>query len=354
MKILQHLVGFRRPVQSTSGFVTAFILATVTLASASARAGEFLISLEGRTPIEGMICDDFAYSEGQRLKTFLGTSVAGFELVDSRCYQDEGSNNTPRWNIHISYRAEQPLALVDTDAKYRLNRAGYDEQKACEDVLADQNLIFKRTTGLPIFASTCKIPASRGSRVALSIIGFGNPAVRPYSASFNIFGLISDLNAGSFTAMVRNRLAANNMELAQFGMINRLGYYTYVFRYYGKSELNLADQKIATFANSEQCLSQTNLVHSALSTIGVPDFAVICVKSPFQDSSSVELTAIIDQSTSFTTVNPETQYPTYAACELEKASVIRHYHDQLGRNIVTGFCSQTANGQAFSVVMIEK
>jgi hypothetical protein len=325
-------------------------------ASGTALAGEFTLRLEGRTPVAGMLCDDFAYAEGQRLKEFLGTSINQFEYLDARCRSDDsgGYGSNDRWNVVITYSALEELPTIATDKPFDIYPVGYSKKIDCEQAVAVEVARFTRLTQLPVFASVCKIPTYSGAPYTLSIMGFGFPAIRPYTENFLVYSSIAGHTPASFMNMFSTHFAADHLEMGEFTKMSHVSYNSYSLTYYGAEKITLGDQTIGYFDKVDRCLAEVAGVERGLAETGITSYAVFCGRPSLPGTGTHELVAVIKGERNVELVSPETTYPTFDACNLEKANVMQHYTDQLHRNIRGGFCSEKHNTHVFGVVMFEK
>lgn len=321
-----------------------------------AQAENFVLRLEGRTPVAGMLCDDFAFAEGQRLKEFVGDSMNGFQVLDSRCRLDDsyGSSTATRWNIDISYSASEQLPMIATDSGYDIYPVGYLKKSDCESVRSVEVERFKRLTQLSVFAAVCKVPMFVPGLFTLSIVGFGDPAVKPFTSSFNVYSAILGHTRGTFRNMVATRMAADQFEVAELTYASHMAYDVFSLSYYGTEPTSMTDTTIGIFDKPDRCLLEVAGIERALTEAEVTQYAVFCGKPALPGTGSHELTAIVKGSRSVSLITPETDYPTYDACNLQKAALTDHYRQQLNRDIRGAFCTVKKNAHLFNIVMIEK
>lgn len=345
------------PWSRVSGFLAAsFVVGALGLASGVSYAGDFTLRLGGRAPVAGMLCDDLAYSEGQRLKQFIGDSFNGFEFIEAHCRtsDDEGPiGSNIRWDIVISYRAVSELPTVATDSHNDIYPVGYKLKADCENVLAAETARFTRLTGLPVFASICKTPMFSSMLYTPSVMGFGDPTLHPFSDSFDVYGGLFAHTEGTFKNMFVSRMAADHIEVGELTRSFQTAYYVYSFNYYAKEQIRVTNETIGLFDKPEHCVSEVSNVERALSESSVKQYAVFCTKPALAGTGRYELTAVTTDARHSAVVSPETIYETFEACQLEKGNVMDHYKTQLHRDIRGGICSLKKSSHSYIVVMFE-
>jgi hypothetical protein len=345
-----------KPWSRVRGCIAASsVVGALGLGSAVSYAGDYSLRLDGRAPIAGMLCDDLAYSEGQRFKEFIGDSFNGFEFVEAHCRTSDpvGVGTNLRWNIQISYRAVSELPTVATDMRFDYYPVGYKLKSDCEKVLPVEAARFTRLTGLPVFASICKTPRSSSQVYTVSVMGFGNTTVRPFTGSFEVYAGLFGHTEGTFKNMFVSRMAADHLEVGEFTRSKQATYYVYSFTYYGKEQIRLTNDTVGLFDKPEHCMTEVSNVERAMTESAVKQYAVVCTKPALPGTVRFELVVVANGARTSTIISPETTYDTFEACQLEKANVINHYKTQLHRDIRGGICSLKMNSRSYVVVMFE-
>lgn len=320
-----------------------------TLNPATLFAGISKLQLRNLPPVSGFICDDFALAEAARLKKFVGESFGPFEIVDARCVSVDMGDDFGQWNLEISYSSKWMLPIVTTASS---TGPGYKTQETCEDNLAVEQSLFTENTKLKVFTGYCMIPLYEGYTWNAQIIGFGAPDLSPFSTDVEIFGSVVGHTEKSFTEMLRDKFNFYGMDLAQTSTAGHFAYFTLAMRYYGKTPIRMESQTIVKYTSDSSCLSNLSSLEAAIASAGVPEYGVFCTTQQFNGQHS-EIIALVNSNNRVLLVGPETVYTSETACASNIPSVVKHYVEQLGRDIKGGYCNMEEPG-AYTIIMLEK
>ena len=332
--------------------IVAIMIATVS--SSAAVAGNFFFRIDGLTPDSSTLCDDVAYSEGQRLKSFLADGLGQqIEVTDARCVDTGSHGPLFRWDIRISYSAEKQLPIVSTYEIFSYFRPQFSTKEACIATIETEKEIFTRQTKLPVFSAYCVIPAYSSDSWEINVTGFGNPERRPYAVSSNVFGTILGHTRETFTEMMTREFAKFGFEVAQLTVENTLSHQNLAVRYYGDQNIRLEEMMIAEFQNPTDCTQLVDETQRVLNESDLRSLGVYCARDPLARTGAA-LVSMSQTPSQMLIIKPETVYNSVDDCIAAKSSVVDHYVKDLKRDIKAGYCSFNGTSKKFAVVMIEK
>jgi hypothetical protein len=332
--------------------IVATMLAAIS--SSAAVAGNFLFRIDGLTPDSSTLCDDVAYSEGQRLKTFLANTLGlQIDVTDARCVDNGSHGPLARWDVEISYTAEKQLPIVSTYEVFSYFRPQFKTKEACIATIDSEKEIFTRQTKLDIFSAYCVIPSYSSDSWEINVTSFGNPERRPYAVSSNVFGTILGHTRETFTDMMSREFAKFGFEVAQLTVENALSHQNLAVRYYGDQTIRLEEMTISEFQNPTDCTQLVEDTQRILNDSDLRSFGVYCAKDPLARTGAA-LVSMSQTPSQMLIIKPETVYESIEACATAKPAVVDHYISDLKRDIKTGYCSFNGSSKKFSIVMIEK
>lgn len=316
--------------------------------------GNFLFRIDGVTPDPQVLCDDLAFSEGQRLVSFVDQNLGQkIDVTDARCVDPGSYGSLPHWQIEISYTAPSQLPVVSTHEVFSYFKPHYPTREACEATIDQEKEIFARQTKLPIFLSYCVIPSYSTDSWEINVTSFGRPERRPYAASSNVFGTILGHDRESFNSMISREFAKYGFEVAQVSLESALTHQNLAVRYYGQELIRFEETNIADFQTPAECTELVNQTQSALNEADLKNFGVYCERDPLVRTGAT-LIGLTQSPTSLLVINPGTVYETLESCQASKDAVTDHYRTNLRRDIKASFCSFKPDTKKFAVILVEK
>lgn len=325
---------------------TLFVAAATLFAGSAAYSGTFVARFYNVQPVANTNCDDHAFAMGQQFQA----TVAGTTVSDARCVPDEIGGEIPFWNISITYDATAAIPMLNSYDVASIYHAGYNTREACESARTAETARFNKVTGLTALTSFCRVPLFKSDQWYVSVIGFGNATLKPFETGIALWGNAIGHTAQSFSDMVRQGFARQNLELAYATLKSDIGHSTLAISYYAKERLRIDSSRIAIFANKDACLAAVADASKALGEAGVANFGTYCSYA----FSQVQLTTLRDDKSRITLSHSDKLYTTYAACLQEKAATVDHYRNDLKRDVKASFCSTAQDDARYHVVMIEK
>ena len=347
MSFKKNLISF------TQRSCVGIVFATIGLTT-NASAGNFLFRLDGISPDSSTLCDDFAFSEAQRLTIFVQENLGqSINITDARCVANDGHGPFARWDIEISYSADKAIPTIATNEAFGLSRPTFATKDSCLATIEAEKEMFTRQTQLPVFIAYCVVPSYSSNAWEINVTGFGNPEIRPYSTWSNIFGTILGHTRESFTTMMAKEFAKFGYEVAQLSVEGAMSHQNLAIRYYGKSLIRLEEVNIAKFQTPSECSQLVNQTQSVLNAADLRSFGVYCIRDPLIRAGAT-LVTMSQTPTSMLIISPETIYETLDSCTAAKQSVVDHYITNLKRDVKAGYCSFETDDKKFKVVMLEK
>ncbi|MEY4630499.1 MAG: hypothetical protein RIQ81_619 [Pseudomonadota bacterium] len=304
---------------------------------------------------EGQSCEEFAMNLGQQLKDYVGGSIAGFDVLETRCFQDISTMPAPKnaWNVEITYAGDAQLKRVSTnDTGVSMFQPAYKDRESCEAGMAAEIPQFERQTGLTKFFAYCTAPRYTSDGWEVSIEAFGTPRNRPFSDNLPVFGKIVGHTWESFTAMLSAGLAKFGFELAQAEMSSKLAFAEVVFRYYGDRSLSPHGHEVAYIPTPEQCLAEVTRVQTALDQAGFKTLGVFCWGDRVQGLTQLEIAT--DGDRALRLAQPETTYETWEVCEASREGVADNYRNRYKHNVIAALCNYDWKNKYFNVTLVEQ
>lgn len=329
----------------------AMLCMAATAAATRAHAETFRYILRDVPAQTGMNCDDVAHSWGQRL----GQSGSDVRVTETRCFDDDtGDGYFPAWDMEFTYEAAKLLTEISTEDRgsSTIERGGFKDRAKCEQALAAELPLFESKTGLAAVYKFCRVPMFRESPWEVSIISFGEPAVRPYTLSTELLGTFLGQTLASFTEMVRERLEGYGATMSQLMVQSNPGYLTLMVRYYGDKRIRVDETPLAKYETVGACAADLAAGQMALDVADLMNLGAYCHRISFGDE--IELVALTQREGPLAVVNVAQIFPDRAACQSAKTKILEHYRDQLGRAISGALCSLADDGTRFQVRLIEK
>jgi hypothetical protein len=321
------------------------------LASAAV-ADNFVLHVDHVPPVQGTYCDDYAVSEAARLKAFIGSRLGSFDIIDARCKQQDHPTEIEYWNLRITYSAPSKLPVVSTYDDTVLDQPGFATKSACDAALPAEGNAFTTKTGLDVFSAYCFVPGFTGMLWSKVITGFGDAAVRPFTANATIFGSMENSTWVLFQQTLTANLSKMGFSMHDFSVSNNTGYFIATFRYYGDHQIRPEPVKIARFDVPKDCENAVQTTNVALQQAKTINYIAYC-----QDAGifgpGTDLVTFGERQFPPRLVNSGRSYTTYAVCLNELPQVLDHYRQNLHRDMTAGFCTHDPDTKTFKIIMIE-
>lgn len=335
-------------------FATACTLLACTQLALAKEQEQATYRLRNIPAQPGSSCEEFALGLGEQMKDYVGGSIPGFDVVETRCFQETTALQEQQapWNVQVAYVTAKKLNRVSTnDPGVSLFQPSYKDRESCEAGMAAEIPVFERQTGLQKFFAYCEVPryASAGWQVAIE--AFGTPRNRPYSDNLPVFGKVIGHNWESFTGMLAAGLAKFGFELAQAELTNRLSYSEVVFRYYGDRSITPHGHEVAYIPTPELCLENATRVQAAMDQAGVKTLGVLCWGDRVQGLA--QLSVVTDGERALQFARPENSYETWDACEAARESVADHYRTRYKHQVIAAVCNYDWKNKFFNVNLVE-
>lgn len=275
-----------------------------------------------------------------QLATDLGarfTQMTGATLVRSICeaVDDRG------YDVKITYDRETPLNAVSTiDALGGVDAGGgiYDTRAACEAALPREQERFENATGLDAFVGYCfEDVYSDEHPFAIRVDAFGDPAKRPYSSSTYIFGTPSSLTRQDLLSTVKRRLVEEGVDVSYVRYEGIVAYGTVTAMYYAERKFRLETTEVAKLPTKEACAAALPTVTAAFASFEPAPIITLCSGDGVMGGYEV-----VNMTLGMPLLVAQPAVETYrnqAACEADRARVVTHYRDTLGRAVEGGICS---------------
>jgi hypothetical protein len=319
-----------------------------------ALADSFIFRMNLMPVVQGKTCDDFAFEEGQRFQGSLHDDLGrdDVQVTDARCDDSVPTFGERSWSVVITYEAASKLNVISTQDSYAPTGTGYATRALCEGALASEREMFERLTGLGSFFSYCRVPqTSRGGLWSLSIGGFGEAEVKPFSTTAVLSGPVFSYSERDLMGTIRDQMASLGYTVSQI-QLQKLPYQQNLsIRAYGRSRLDIEESLMAKYDTKESCDADLQLARQALVNAQVTHLATYC--HGIHVGGQVELASLTDRLNGISFAKPEARYQTFAECQAAKAAVEAHYSTNLGRDIKGTFCSAVPVNRGYQVIMIE-
>ncbi len=328
------------------------VVVPVAFFAAPALADNFVLHVDHVPPVAGTYCDDYAVSEGQRLKAFVGSRFGSFDIVDARCNQQDHPTELEYWNLKITYSAAQKLPVVSTYADSVLDQPGFKTKSACDAALPAERVAFKTKTTLDVFSSYCFVPEFTDMRWSTAITGFGDTAVRPYTANATIFSNMESNTWVLFQQTLAGNLGKIGLSMYDFNVSNNTGYFTATFRYYGDHQIRPEPFTIARFDDPKDCKNAVQNTNVALQQAKTINYIAHCQDSGILGPGA-DLVTFGERQSPPKLINSGRSYTTFAVCMNELPQVLDHYRQNLHRDMTAGYCTHDGDTRTFKIIMIE-
>ena len=333
------------------GLLSAMTLTLSQSWSLPASAATYVLSMSALPITEVGSCDEFAFQEGQRLAA-LATAENPIRVTDARCNRNDHPHFEKAWYVSITYEAEARLNEISTLDPLSIKNPGYDKRADCEAVLEQEKTLFETKTGLKAFSAYCRVPDSSSTPWIVSINGFGNPTVRPFSSSVQLFGEILEHNSSSLTDLARQRLARSSAELVQLtirgGGTNRI----LSLRYYGIKRIALEETVLATYQSAEVCAKDISTAVAAQDEANATNVGTYC-QAVFM-GPNFEMVSLTNQRENLALSSTGRPYTSFSDCQIAVDGTLIYYRTHLGRDVKAMLCSYSKDARSFEMNIIEK
>lgn len=280
----------------------------------------------------------------------IGAAVAhatGVRVLASVCEAvDEGG-----CSIAVSYEAPARLNLVTTEGTQG-GFGAYPAVEACRAALAEEAAAFKAATALEPVLSFCRKDTVSGKDYwSIRIDAFGQAALKPDTRTVLAFTLPQDVTRQDFLGGIKEKLAAQGVDVRVVSWRGQFGYAEVRVSYYAAGRIALELAEPVKTDSKEQCRAMLAEFEGHLAGLSPEPLSMYCGNSSI---GGWEIAWMYQGRPPLKTVKAQEAFKSYASCLAGRAKAAERYRAELGRDVVGALCSREVEDYAWKAILLER
>lgn len=262
-------------------------------------------------------------------------------------------------DLSFTYDRDEPLRPVTTvgsDVGAEYGMGAYATREACLADLGVAKVQFQAETGLAPHIAYCQFASFLDSYpYALRIDAFGEAAKRPWDVWLSFWGKVADGSRDTLVASVAQTLEERGYPTLYTRVADETGLGLFGIAYYSAEPVRIESTEWAKLADEASCQAAATTIRDAFNGFSEPPLATFCTRHAlFPGFKVVNLSFGVSAVHANRAVET---YPSYAACEADRARLVNYYSTTLRRPVFGGVCSAADEDlltfRTWQVVLIE-